>query len=228
MNYYNNNAESVLKSLNTDRNGLSEEEVKRRREKCGFNNLPRHRKAGLIKIFLTQFLNPLIYVLLIASVVTVIMHEYTDAIFIGAVLFLNAVIGTIQEYRAEKSAEALQKMVKVITKVRRDGSVLTIDSEELVPGDIVLLESGSKVPADVRLFEVNELKVDEAFLTGESEGIIKKTEPLEGELVVGDRKNMAYAGSTVLYGRGTGVVTATFPISVYRPVHRDGKDSRNT
>ena len=209
MNYYNNNAESVLKSLNTDRNGLSEEEVKRRREKCGFNNLPRHRKAGLIKIFLAQFLNPLIYVLLIASVVTVIMHEYTDAIFIGAVLFLNAVIGTIQEYRAEKSAEALQEMVKVITKVRRDGSVVTIDSEELVPGDIVLLESGSKVPADVRLVEVNELKVDEAFLTGESEGIIKKTEPLEGELVVGDRKNMAYAGSTVLYGRGTGVVTAT-------------------
>ncbi|MCK7511603.1 MAG: HAD-IC family P-type ATPase [Desulfobacterales bacterium] len=96
-----------------------------------------------------------------------------------------------------------------MARVRRDGSVVTIDSEELVPGDIVFLESGNKVPADVRLIEANDLKVDEAFLTGESEGIMKMTDPLEGELVVGDRKNMSYAGSTVLYGRGVGVVTAT-------------------
>lgn len=209
MVYYNNSVESVLKSLNTTRNGLSDEEVKKRRDKCGMNRMPGQKKAGLLKIFLAQFLNPLIYVLLIASVVTIILEEYTDAIFIAVVLLLNAVIGTVQEYKAEKSAAALQQLVKVMAKARRGGSVVTIDSEELVPGDIVFLESGNKVPADVRLIEANDLKIDEAFLTGESEGIVKRTEPLEGELVVGDRKNMSYAGSTILYGRGVGVVTAT-------------------
>jgi len=209
MVYYNNSVESVLKSLNTTRNGLSDEEVKKRRDKCGMNRMPVHKKAGLLKIFLAQFLNPLIYVLLIASVVTIVLEEYTDAIFIAVVLLLNAVIGTAQEYKAEKSAAALQQLVKVMAKVRRGGSVVTIDSEELVPGDIVFLESGNKVPADVRLIEANDLKIDEAFLTGESEGIMKVTDPLQGELVVGDRKNMSYAGSTILYGRGVGVVTAT-------------------
>jgi magnesium-transporting ATPase (P-type) len=209
MVYYNNSVESVLKSLNTTRNGLSDEEVKKRLDKCGMNRMPEQKKAGLLKIFLAQFLNPLIYVLLIASVVTIVLEEYTDAIFIAVVLLLNAVIGTAQEYKAEKSAAALQQLVKVMAKVRRDGSVVTIDSEELVPGDIVYLESGNKVPADVRLIEANDLKIDEAFLTGESEGIMKMTDPLQGELVVGDRKNMSYAGSTILYGRGAGVVTAT-------------------
>ena len=209
MVYYNNSVESVLKSLNTTRNGLSDEEVKKRLDKCGMNRMPEQKKAGLLKIFLAQFLNPLIYVLLIASVVTIVLEEYTDAIFIAVVLLLNAVIGTVQEYKAEKSAAALQQLVKVMAKVRRDGSVVTIDSEELVPGDIVYLESGNKVPADVRLIEANDLKIDEAFLTGESEGIMKMTDPLQGELVVGDRKNMSYAGSTILYGRGAGVVTAT-------------------
>ena len=179
MVYYNNPAEKVLKSLNTSTSGLTEEEVVIRRDKCGLNRMPKHKKAGLLKIFMAQFLNPLIYVLLIASAVTVVLHEYTDAIFIGVVLLLNAVIGTVQEFRAEKSAAALQQMVKVLAKVRRGGSVVTLDSEELVPGDIVLLESGNKVPADVRLIEVNDLKVDEAFLTGESEGVIKSTGPLE-------------------------------------------------
>ena len=173
------------------------------------NRMPEQKKAGLLKIFLAQFLNPLIYVLLIASAVTIFLEEYTDAIFIAVVLLLNAVIGTVQEFKAEKSAAALQQLVKVMAKVRRGGSVITIDSEELVPGDIIFLESGNKVPADVRLIEANDLKIDEAFLTGESEGIVKNTDPLEGELVVGDRKNMSYAGSTILYGRGVGVVTAT-------------------
>lgn len=209
MVYYNNSVESVFKSLDTNRNGLSDEEVRKRRDKCGMNRMPEQKKAGLLKIFMHQFLNPLIYVLLIASVVTIILEEYTDAIFIAVVLLLNAVIGTVQEFKAEKSAAALQQLVKVMAKVRRNGSVITIDSEELVPGDIVYLESGNKVPADVRLIEVNDLKVDEAFLTGESEGIVKMTDPLEGELVAGDRKNMSYAGSTILYGRGVGVVTAT-------------------
>jgi magnesium-transporting ATPase (P-type) len=209
MVYYNNPTEKVLQSLNTSTSGLTEEEVINRRDKCGLNRMPKHKKAGLLKIFLAQFLNPLIYVLLIASAVTVLLHEYTDAIFIGVVLLLNAVIGTVQEFKAEKSAAALQQMIKVMAKVRRGGSVVNIDSEELVPGDIVFLESGNRVPADVRLIEVNDLKVDEAFLTGESEGVIKSTGPLEGELVVGDRKNMAYAGSTILYGRGVGAVTAT-------------------
>ncbi len=209
MVYYNNTVESVLKSLNTTRNGLSDEEVKKRRDKCGMNRMPEQKKVGLLKIFLAQFLNPLIYVLLIASVVTIVLEEYTDAIFIAVVLLLNAVIGTVQEFKAEKSAAALQQLVKVMAKVRRGGSVVSIDSEELVPGDIVFLESGNKVPADVRLIEANDLKIDEAFLTGESEGVVKMTEPLEGELVVGDRKNMSYAGSTILYGRGVGVVIAT-------------------
>jgi magnesium-transporting ATPase (P-type) len=209
MHFYNNPVDKVFHALKAGIEGLGYEEVEKRRLKCGLNKMPEQKKAGVIKIFLAQFLNPLIYVLLIASVVTIILQEYTDAIFIGIVLLLNAFIGTIQEYKAEKSAAALQQMVKVIAKVRRDNMIVNINSEELVPGDIVFLESGNKVPADMRLVEINDLKVDEAFLTGESEGILKSTEPVEGEVVVGDRKNMVYAGSTILYGRGIGVVTTT-------------------
>jgi P-type Ca2+ transporter type 2C len=195
--------------LPIDLYGLSDEEVVRRQKQYGPNKLPVKRPPGLLYIFLVQFKNPLIYVLLLAAAVSVFLEEFTDALFIGVVLLINALIGTVQEWRAERSAAALQSLLKIKALVRRNGQKKTVDAEELVPGDVVLLESGGRVPADLRLLEVQQLKVDESFLTGESEAVEKNTDPVADNIPLGDRKNLAYAGSTVFYGRATGVVTAT-------------------
>lgn len=164
----------------------------------------------LLGIFLGQFLNPLIYVLIVAAGVSLAFGKVNDALFIAFVVLLNAGLGTWQESKAEDSAAALKKMVKVKARVRRGGKVSQVNSEALVPGDVVLLESGVRVPADLRLLEVNELVAEEALLTGESMPITKTaTAATEALATIGDRTNMAYAATTIMKGRGVGVVTAT-------------------
>ncbi|MDX5482777.1 MAG: HAD-IC family P-type ATPase, partial [Hymenobacteraceae bacterium] len=209
MLYHHQETSAILQQLQANTSGLSEDEVRRRQEKYGPNVLPAKKPPSLWYIFMIQFKNPLIYVLLLAVAVSVLLEEYTDALFIGIVLLLNAIIGTAQEWKAEQSAASLQSLLKIMAQVRRGGRKATVDAEELVPGDIVLLESGARVPADLRLLEVQQLKVDESFLTGESEAVEKNLEPVDENASIGDRKNMAFAGSTVLYGRATGIVTAT-------------------
>lgn len=202
--------QEVIQLLNADpKSGLSADEVKRRRNEFGPNRLSFKRGRSEWVRFLLQFHAPLLYILLAASVVTAILGEWVDSCVIFGVVFLNAVVGYLQESRAEKAIGALAQMVVTETTVRRDGRKQRIPSEELVPGDIVLLESGDKVPADLRLYHVRNLQVDESALTGESVPAEKHGDPLALDTILAERRNLAYAGTLVTYGRAEGLVWAT-------------------
>lgn len=198
--------ETVLQRLQVTQDGLSDQQVTERQQEYGRNVLPVKPPPTLVELFLHQFFSPLIYILLAAGLVSLLLGDFKDAIFIFVVVLLNAGIGTYQEWKAEKSAAALQSLLKIHARVRRNGIEQQIVAEELVPGDLVLLESGNRIPADLRLLQVNNLTIDESFLTGESVAVAKQTEPLTAELPLGERVNLAFAGSTVTTGRGSGVV----------------------
>lgn len=201
--------EEVYRELKTSDIGLNQEEVNKRIQFYGENKLPEGKKVTLMQIILHQLINPLIFILVAAAVASVAIGEGKDAIFIFLVIFINSALGAYQEYNAEKSASSLQKLMRIKARVRRDGKETEVASEELVPGDIVLLESGMKVPADMRLFEVSGLELDESFLTGESIAANKQVAVLQEKLGIAERTNMAFAGATVLKGRGIGVVVCT-------------------
>ncbi len=203
-------ADAVLARLDASAHGLSSTEAAARQLRYGPNTLPQPAAPGIAQVFLRQFLSPLIYILLLAALVSLWLQEYSDAAFIFGVLVINAVIGTAQEYSAERSAQALKQMVSASCRVERDGDAYEIDATELVPGDIVLLEPGGKVPADLRLLSGHDLSVDESQLTGESLAVDKEPQAvLEEETVLGDRVNMSFAGSIVARGHGRGLVCAT-------------------
>lgn len=202
-------AEDVLERLKATEKGLDPDEARRRKERFGPNLLPSKEPPGLLAVLLHQFKSPLIYILLVAGAVSLLLGETTDAAFIAAVLLLNAGIGTWQEWRAERSAAGLQKLLVVQARVRRDGKEETLSAEELVPGEVVLLESGNRVPADLRLIEARSLAVDESLLTGESLAAEKSPSAVDEGSAVSDRASMAFAGSTVTFGRGIGVAVAT-------------------
>lgn len=199
----------VYEKLSTTAAGLTEEEAARRLHQFGPNKLPAREPPGLFIIFLHQFKSPLIYILLVAAVISLALGDQKDALFIFGVVLLNAVIGLVQEWKAEQSASRLQGLLKLTAHIRRNGRDVTTDSALIVPGDIVILESGSRVPADIRLIHVANLTVDESLLTGESVAVKKDLVLVDKDAPIGDRKNMALGGTTVMTGRGTGVVTAT-------------------
>lgn len=208
--FYHLTGEAALSHLASSSHGLSQQEAESRLAHYGRNALPRSKPPSLLWVFLRQFISPLIYVLGAAALVSLLIQEWSDAGFIAAVLMVNAIIGTIQEYSAQQAADALQQLVKTNSRVMREGDAYELDAEELVPGDIVLLESGDRVPADLRLMVSHDLEVDESLLTGESMVVLKdvqKTVSLESAL--GDRVNMAYAGTLVSRGRGRGLVIGT-------------------
>lgn len=213
--FYNYSVEETGKRLDTDIvQGLSEEEVNERRAKYGYNEFRKVKHQSMVVKFLNQFKSFMIIVLLAASVISGIvgyMHGegFTDAVIILVIVLLNACIGVFQEAKAEKSLDALEKMSSPHSKVMRDGQLYVIESRELVPGDVVVLETGDAVPADVRLTETVNLKVQEAALTGESVPEEKFTHAIAGEASLGDRDNMAFSSSSITYGRGKGIVTAT-------------------
>jgi len=201
---------AVLDTLQGQPGGLSQAEAAARLKQYGRNALPETRPPGLVRVFLHQFVSPLIYVLLAAALVSMLIQEWSDAGFIGAVLLLNAIIGTIQEFSAQRAATALQQLVTTRSRVLREGDAYELDAEELVPGDIVLLESGDRVPADIRLLASHDLEVNESLLTGESLAVHKQADRvLPEDSVLGDRVNMAFAGTLVNRGRARGVVTGT-------------------
>ncbi len=200
---------TVLSRLGANDRGLSEKETAERLQHHGRNSLTPQKKRGSLLRFLQQFHNVLIYVLLATGLVTAALGHWIDSSVILLVVVLNALIGFIQEGKAEKAMDAISGMLAAKASVRRNGQMQTVMAEELVPGDIVMLQSGDRVPADLRLLRTRELRIDEALLTGESVPSGKSTEAVAEKAGVGDRKGMAYSGTFVTYGQGSGVVVAT-------------------
>lgn len=207
--WYNLTAEESLHRADSSPLGLSAREAHRRLAQYGPNELQEIGGISPLRIFLTQLRSPLILVLVVAAGIAAAIGEALDASVILAIVILSAVFGFVQEYRAERSIEALRKLAAPAATVVREGERLSIPSKDLVPGDVVLLEVGSKVPADVRLLTATNLETNEASLTGESVPVTKQIESLEGAVYVGDRSNMGFMGTSVERGRGQGLVAAT-------------------
>ena len=218
MKEYLSSCEEVLKEQHSSEQGLSTGEAQQRLSRFGKNELEKGKKTSLLKRFLGELADPMIIILIVAAAISGITafyegESFADVIIILAVVIINAVLGVVQESKAEAAIEALQEIAAATSKVLRDGKVVTLKSDELVPGDVVLLEAGDAVPADGRIIEAASLKIEEAALTGESVPANKITDLLqlggEKDVPLGDRKNMAYMGSTVVYGRGKVVITGT-------------------
>jgi len=217
---YTLSTQEVLKNLEVDENGLSSQQAQERLQKYGPNKLKEGAKPTLLQRFLAQLKDPMLIILMIAAAVSALTgmlsgeSEWAEVIIIVAVVLLNAILGVVQESKAEAAIEALQTMTAATCKVIRDGKQISLHSDELVPGDIVVLEAGDAVPADGRIIECASLKIEEAALTGESVPVNKLIDALYmqdsgTEVPLGDRKNMCYMGSTVVYGRGKAVITET-------------------
>lgn len=218
MKFYLENTDTVLKEINSDKNGLSSETAAKNLEKYGKNKLDEGKKVTVFQRFLKELANPMIIILIIAAAVSGVIAFYeneapTDVFIILFVVVLNAVLGVVQESKAEKAIEALKEMTAAQSKVLRDGKQIFIKSEELTVGDVIILEAGDAVPADARIIESASLKCEEAALTGESVPVEKFADKItadaNGDVALGDRINMVYMGSTVVYGRAVAVVTAT-------------------
>ncbi|MEM2611136.1 MAG: cation-translocating P-type ATPase [Thermoproteota archaeon] len=206
---YSLSAEDVLRLLNTSPQGLSNEEASARLEKYGPNELETGKKTSPLRIFLNQFKNILIIILLGATLISLATGHDVDAVIIFVIVLISSTLGFYQEYRAEKALEALKKMLNPVTTVVRDSKEVTIPLREVVPGDVIVLKEGDKVPADARLIEAINLRVNEASLTGESMPVFKDTAPLPEGTPVSDRRNMVFSGTEVVGGKGKAVVVAT-------------------
>ena len=221
LNAHSKEAEKVVETLDSDiEGGLTESQVEQRIEKYGRNELKKEKGKTAWDLFIGQFKDFLIYLLLFAILISVIIGfynlsrgepatEFTDAIVIAIILVVNAILGFYQEYKAEMALESLKKLAPRFAKVRRDGIVKEIDIEQVVPGDIVLVEEGDKFPADLRIYKEFSLYVDEAILTGESEPVKKSTKPVDQKEILADRKNLGYMNTIITRGNGEGVVIGT-------------------
>lgn len=207
--WYQKEVKKIYQELSTSEEGLTSQEAKKRLAQYGSNELPKKKTDGFWKLFFKGILDPIVLLLLVTVIFSLIIQEYVDAIAIGFIILIDLLLGAFQEWKAEKNAESLANLIRVRCKTLRDGKEVEIDSSELVVGDIVLLESGDKISADLRLIDCHNLQVDEAVLTGESLPIVKSFLPLEGEVGLADRRNMAFAGTSVTTGRGKSVVVAT-------------------
>lgn len=207
--WHTKSTDAVFELLVTSADGLSKEEIENRQTKYGPNRLAETKTRGPLLRFLSQFHNVLIYVLIAAAVVTAILQHWVDAGVIFGVVIINAIIGFVQEGKAEDALRAIKQMLSSNAMVKRGGRQITVRAEDLVPGDIVMLQSGDKVPADLRLFRVKGLQVQEAALTGESMAVSKITDAVAEQSVIGDRRCMAFSGTIVTHGQGAGVVVAT-------------------
>lgn len=205
--YYNETVETVRRDLNGEQDFLTNEEVKRRQEKFGFNELAEGKKKSGLQIFLEQYKDFLVLILIVSAVVSLFLGETESAAVILVVITMNAILGTVQTIKAENSLESLKQLAAPEVKVVRNGAVVRIPGREITVGDVVHLEAGDYIPADGRVLESASLKVDESALTGESIGVDKISAPLTGELPLGDRRNMVFSGSYVTYGRGVFLVT---------------------
>ena len=207
--HYKKESSDVLNEVGSNINGISDQEAKIRLEKNGFNELKEENKVPIWKMFLENFKDPLVIILLIAAIVQIFLGEFVESLIIFVVVILNALLGVTQTRKAESSLDSLKKLSSPNAKVLRDGKKKTIPVREIVVGDIVFLEAGDYIPADGRLIEAQSLKVVEGMLTGEAEAVLKHSDKIEEEVGIGDQRNMVFSGATVVYGRGTLVVTET-------------------
>lgn len=207
--WYSLKIDDVISKLNTSEDGLTSKEASKRLMKNGRNELPKKKTDSVFKIFFSQMLDPIVILLIITIIFSLIINEVIDAIAIAFIVIVDLIIGTFQEWKAEKTAESLSSLIKVKVKVLRDGKEHEIDSSELVIGDVVLLESGNKISADLRIIECHNLQIDESILTGESVNIVKSNRIVSENSSLGDRKNMAYAGTSVVTGRAKAIVVYT-------------------
>lgn len=215
--FYKKSTDEVLKALETQESGLSNEEVARRLKKFGPNELTSKKKVFALSIFISQFKNSLILILIGAAVAILFVYYFSsretadliEASLIFSIVIMMTVLGFIQEYKAEKAIESLKKLLAYKTKVRRDGQESEINVKDLVQGDIIILEEGEKVPSDIRLLEVRSLQANESSLTGESTPVEKKVDPLEKDVEIADQNNMVFSGTVISSGRGVGIVVTT-------------------
>ena len=209
---YRKDVQAVLSELGVDKTqGLDEAEIQSRQTRFGMNALPTDKGVNWAQLILGQFTDVMVIILIVAAVISALLGEATDVIVILAIVALNAALGIYQEYQAEQALAALSRLQVPQVRVRRGGNIHEISAEELVPGDIVLIGEGDRIPADGRLTESINLQIEEAALTGESVPVEKSIDAIEAQnsVAIGDRKNMAYMGTSVNYGRGEIVVTST-------------------
>ncbi len=209
MKYYNTEIEEVLKSVNSDEDGLTEERAEELLATNGRNELPKPKQDSIVKLFFVQFKNPIELILVVTVILSFVANEVVDAIALIFIIMIDVLMGTYQEWKARKDAEALINMIKSTSRVIRDGKEREIESAELVVGDIILLESGDKISADARIIECHNFQVDESALTGESVNEVKNTDVLEVDTPLADRSNMVYAGTAVTTGRARAVIIGT-------------------
>lgn len=210
MEFFKESSQTVCAELKTNTDGLTAAEVEKRLLQYGKNGLAEEKKKGIFQVFFEQFKDLLIAILIVAGIISMISGEIESTLVIFAVIILNAVLGTVQHFKAEKSLESLKQLSAPSAKVMRDGVKTEVHSEDLVPGDILILEAGDLITADARIIENYSLKVNESSLTGESEAVEKTNEVISGDKIpLGDRKNMVFSGSLVTYGRAEAVITAT-------------------
>jgi Ca2+-transporting ATPase len=207
--WHSKESEQVLNELKVDQQGLSSEEVKRRLDEFGYNELKEKKRVTPLQIFLRQFKDVFVLMLIAATVISFLIGETVDAVTIAVIVILNSVVGFVQEYRSEKAMEAMKKLTAPKAHVIRDGNETMVNAREIVPGDIVLLEAGDRVPADGRLIETVDLKADEAVLTGESTDVTKGVSAVKEDTPIADRKNSVFMATHMTYGRGKAVITAT-------------------
>jgi len=207
--FYSNDIKFAFDKTQSDRKGLTSDEVESRLKTFGQNILPQKKPKSVLLMFLEEIINPIVLILLVAMLFSFIVGELLDGFVILGIVMIDAVIGTIQSKRAERIASSLSNMIKVKTKVLRDGSKIEVESKYLVPGDIVFLESGDKISADMRLLECSNFTVDEALLTGESINAVKTTAVVKEDAPLGDRTNMVFSGSSVITGRAIAIVVET-------------------
>lgn len=209
MNYELMNSDEVISELVSDKNGLTDNEVKKRLVMYGKNILPKEKKDSIYKIFFSQFANAITLILVLTCIFSFMVNEIVDGIAIVLIIMIDVIMGTIQEYKAKKSAESLSNMIKVNTKVLRNGREKIVDSEDLVVGDVFYLESGDKVSADARIIECNNLSINESMLTGESNAIFKNSSKMKEKKSIGESVNMVYAGTSVITGRAKCIAVGT-------------------
>lgn len=202
--------DKVLKNFNVSKSGLTENQVKENLDKFGYNQLTEKQKQTVMQVFLSQFKDLLVIILIIAAVISAATGNLESTLVIFAVIILNAILGTVQHFKAEASLDSLKALSSPSAKVYRNGKKVEVQSKEIVPGDILILEAGDMVAADGRIIENFSLQINESSLTGESESVNKFIDVIEEEeIALGDQKNMVFSGSLVTYGRALVVVTAT-------------------